>query len=81
MPVKELTLEELIAKQEKNKAHRIDKNAENIAKITERAAAAQGAEKARLLSLLEAHKAHKIEIEASDAVAIATEKFNKLQKA
>lgn len=80
MPVKEFTLEELISKQQENKAERIARNLENIAKITERAAAAEGAEKARLEALLEVHKAHKIEVEAIDPVAVANERFSKLQE-
>jgi len=79
MPIKEFTLEELIAKQQEAKAKKIANNAENIAKITARAAAAQGAEKARLVSLLKVHQDHKIEVEAIDPVAVATEKFNKLK--
>jgi len=81
MPAKEFTLEELIAKQQEAKAKKIANNAENIAKITARAAAAQGAEKARLVSLLKLHQDHKVEVESSDPVAIATERFNKLDKA
>jgi hypothetical protein len=81
MPVKEITLEELIAKQEESKAKKIAMNAENIAKITERAAsAASNAEKARLVSLLKLHQDHKVEVESSDPVAIATERFNKLEE-
>jgi len=79
MPAKEFTLEELIAKQQEAKAKKIANNAENIAKITARAAAAQGAEKARLVSLLKLHQDHKIEVEAIDPVAVATERFNKLK--
>jgi hypothetical protein len=79
MPAKEFTLEELIAKQQEAKAKKIANNAENIAKITARAAAAQGAEKARLVSLLKVHQDHKIEVEAIDPVAVATERFNKLK--
>lgn len=79
MPIKDLTLEELIAKQQENKAKKLAQNAENIAKISARAAAASGAEKARLEALLVVHQAHKAEVEASDPVAIATERFNKLK--
>ena len=79
MPIKDLTLEELIAKQQENKAKKLAQNAENIAKISGRAAAAQGAEKARLEALLGVHEAHKAGVEASDPVAIATERFNKLK--
>lgn len=80
MPGKEFTLEELIAKQEESKARKIAMNAENIAKITERAAAASGAEKARLVSLVKLHEDHKIKIEAMDSVVIATERFNKINE-
>ena len=80
MPVKEFTLEELIAKQQDAKAERIAKNLQNIAKITERIDAAEGAEKVRLQGLLEIHNAHKIEVEGIDPVAIATARFNKLQE-
>ena len=81
MPVKEFTLEELIAKQQEAKVKKIANNAENIAKIEGRIAVAQGAEKARLVSLLKLHQDHKVEVESSDPVAIATERFNKLDKA
>ena len=80
MPAKEFTLEELIAKQQENKARQLARNAENIAKVTERAAAAEGAEKARLVSLIKIHQDNKLEIEAIDPVAIATERFNKLEE-
>ena len=80
MPAKEITLEELIAKQEKAKADRLAMNAENIVKITERAATASGAEKARLVSLVKLHEDHKLIIEAIDPVAVATERFNKIQQ-
>ena len=80
MPTKELTLEELIAKQEASKIARLATNTENIAKITERAAAASGAEKARLVSLVKLHEDHKLVIEAIDPVAVATERFNKVKK-
>jgi len=81
MPVKEFTLEELIAKQQEAKAKKLANNTDNIAKITGRAAIAQGAEKARLVSLLKTHEDYKAELEAIDPVAIATERFNKLDKA
>jgi hypothetical protein len=80
MPNLDLTLEQLIAKQQENKAERIAKNLENIAKITERVAVAEGAEKVRLQGLLEIHNAHKIEVEGIDPVTIATARFNKLQE-
>lgn len=80
MPIKEeITLEDIIAKQQDNKASRLAKNTENIAKIQERAAAASGEEKARLVSLLKSHQAYTAEIEAIDPVTIATERFNKLK--
>ena len=79
MPVKEFTLEELIAKQQEAKAKKIANNAENIAKIEGRIAVARGAEKARLVNLLKVHQNHKVEVESSDPVAIATERFNKLK--
>jgi len=81
MPAKELTLEELIAKQQEAKAKKIANNAENIAKIEGRIAVAQGAEKTRLEDLLKIHQDHKIEVEAIDPIAVATERFNKLDKA
>jgi len=81
MPAKEFTLEELIAKQQEAKAKKIANNAENIAKIEGRIAVAQGAEKTRLEDLLKIHQDHKIEVEAIDPVAVATERFNKLDKA
>jgi hypothetical protein len=80
MTNKEFTLEELITKQQEAKVSRLVKNAENIAKITQRADAAQGAEKVRLSALLELHKGHTSEVEATDIVAIATERFNKLEE-
>jgi hypothetical protein len=80
MPIKEFTLEELIAKQEENKAARLARNAENIVKITERAAAAQDAEKARLESLLQIHNDHKAILEAIDPSVVATERFNKQEE-
>ena len=81
MPAKEFTLEELIAKQQEAKAKKIANNAENIAKIEGRIAVAQGAEKTRLEDLLKIHQDHKIEVEAIDPIAVATERFNKLDKA
>ena len=81
MPAKEFTLEELIAKQQENKAKQLARNAENIAKITERIAVAPSdAEKRRLQDLLTVHQNNKVEIEAIDPVAIATERFNKLEE-
>jgi hypothetical protein len=82
MPAKEFTLEELIAKQQEAKAKKIANNAENIAKIEGRIAVAPSdAEKRRLEDLLKIHQDHKIEVEAIDPVAVATERFNKLDKA
>jgi F0F1-type ATP synthase alpha subunit len=80
MPVKEITLEELIAKQQEHKAKQAAMNAENIAKIIERAAAASGAEKVRLENLVKLHENHKLVVEAIDPVAVATERFNKIKK-
>jgi hypothetical protein len=77
MTNKEFTLEELITKQQEAKISRLVKNAENIAKITQRVDAAQGAEKVRLSALLELHKGHTNELESIDVVAIATEKMFK----
>ena len=80
MPNNGFTLEELIAKQQEAKANKLVKNAENIAKITQRAATAQGAEEVRLLALLDLHKSHTNEVELIDAVAVATEGFNKIEE-
>ena len=80
MPVKEFTLEELIVKQQESKADRLAKNAENIVKITERTAVAEGAEKTRLEGLLQIHNNHKVILEAIDPVVIATERFNKQEE-
>ena len=80
MPVKEFTLEELIVKQQEAKVSKLAKNAENIAKIAQRVNVAQGAEKVRLSALLELHKGHTSEVEAIDPVAVATERFNKLEE-
>jgi len=80
MPAKEFTLEELIANQKQLKADKISKNLENIAKMSERAAAAaEGAEKDRLEGLVKLHQDYKVELEALDPIAIATERFNKLK--
>jgi regulator of extracellular matrix RemA (YlzA/DUF370 family) len=80
MPAKEFTLEELIVKQQENKANRLAQNAENIVKITERASAAEGAEKARLEGLLQIHNNHKVILEAIDPLVVATERFNKQEE-
>ena len=74
------TLEEFIAKQQEIKANKLTKSTENIAKIAQRAADAQGLEEVRLLALLELHKSYTNEIELIDAVAIATEIFSKLEE-
>ena len=78
MSIRELTLEELIAKQQENKASKLARNAENIAKISGRIASAPSeAEKRRLEDLLKAHQAHTATLEAIDPVAVATERFEK----
>ena len=74
------TLEEFITKQQEIKINKLAQNTENVAKITQRAADAQGPEEVRLLALLELHKSYTNEIELIDAVAIATEMFNKLEE-
>ena len=76
---KEITLEELIVKQQEAKAEKLSRNAENIAKLQQRVISASGAEKARLEDLVKLHQSQTAEIEASDPVAIATERFNKLK--
>jgi hypothetical protein len=76
----EATLEEFITKQQEIKINKLAQNTENVAKIAQRAADAQGPEEVRLLALLELHKSYTNEIELIDAVAIATEMFNKLEE-
>lgn len=80
MPRENVTLEDLIAKQQEIKASKLARNAENIAKIQQRAAAASGAEKVRLEDLVKLHQSYTAEVEAIDPVAIANEKFSKIQE-
>jgi hypothetical protein len=81
MPTKEFTLQELIVKQQETKASKLANNAENISKIQQRANDATGTEKVRLISLLKLHQDYASELEAIDPIAVATERFNKLDKA
>jgi hypothetical protein len=75
---KEMTLEELIAKEtemlEKNK----QTTNSHIEKLTARHADAEGDEKSRLQSLIELHQNHLSILQSTDPVVSATEKFEKL---
>jgi hypothetical protein len=75
---KEMTLEELIIREtemlEKNK----QTTNSHIEKLTVRHTYAVGDEKIRLQSLIELHQNHLSNLESTDPVVIATEKFQKL---
>lgn len=79
MPIKDPTLEKYVAAEQEVHNKNVARNTENISKISKRISEAEGAEKQRLEAILIIHNTYKAQLEAVDVVAIATEKFNKLQ--